>query len=322
MRNSLFVAIDGGGSKSAVMVVSKDGNILYNFEAGPLNIVSIGKSRFIDNLARIKHHIRASFLLKDIEGYCLSLAGASRFKKKIYKLAASLLNNNVYIITDIEASFLAATKGEDGIIVSSGTGSFAYGKRGEDTARAGGWGYLVGDEGSAYWIGRETLRYIFMAHDGRKEKTELYYQILQNLNTNNIEEAIPTIYSRYKTPKKMARFSQITCKMAEKGDRIALEIIDEASEHLFNLVKAVSKRLFKETDNIVPVYGTGSVIKNCEILAQNLKQKIETRLPKHKFSICKTPDVVGAIIYYLQQTQTSMEIINKIETQIQTLFKQ
>ena len=296
----IVVAVDGGGSGSRVLLFNKAGRVLDVFRGPPLNYAVLGKDKFKENIRQIAWKLKTSYNCP-LGDFVFSLAGSSKFKSEILPiLTKELGSKRIWLITDIEAAYMAATRGKDAIIVSSGTGSFAYGRRNGKVARAGGWGYLFDDEGSAYWIGRELLRRIFMCYDGRIRGCEIIREkFLRYVGTKKVEDSLPTLYREYNTPYHIAQFSKLTCEAAAQGDGVAISVLEEAAEELEKLVSAVESRL--GFTGKVKVYGVGSVITNCELFARILKERIEEK--GRIFSISTTPTVAGCVYYYLTRIE-------------------
>jgi len=288
----VIVAVDGGGSGSRVAVFDEDLRLVEAFTGPPLNYAALGRRRFARNVGELARNLsgRRGALI-------LALAGSSRFRGEILEiLGKELGGGDITLISDVEAVFMAATRGADGIVVSSGTGSFAYGRLGGREARAGGWGYLFDDEGSAYWIGRETLRLIFAGVDGRVEACEtLLGAYLRMMGAATVEETIPVLYREYAEQRKTALLARLACEAASMGSRVARSIIWDAASHLDELVMAVERRL--GVSGRVTVYGSGSTLLKCGMLAELLSERIRSR--GHEFTLSGTPAVLGCLYHYL-----------------------
>ena len=296
----IAVAVDGGGSGSRILIFDKKGQVLDLFKGPPLNYAALGRDKFEENIRQISLKLKTSYNYS-LEDFVFSLAGSSKFRGEILSiLAKELGSKRIWLITDIEAAYMAATRGRDAIIVSSGTGSFAYGRKSGKEARAGGWGYLFDDEGSAYWIGRELLRRIFMCYDGRIKGCEILREkFLEHVGAEKVEDSLPILYREYNTPYRIAQFSKLACEAAAQGDGVALSVLEDAATELEKLVSAVESRLgFTEK---VEVYGVGSVITNCELFARILKERIEEK--GRIFNVSTTPTVAGCVFYYLTRIE-------------------
>lgn len=252
MSERLLVAVDGGGSGSRALAFSADGRALELFRGPPLNYAALGPGAFVENLRLLLRPIARGFA-SAISGYLFSLAGVSAYREEVEELLQGELRPaRLWLLTDIEATYMAATLGRDAIVVSAGTGSFAYGRRGGREARVGGWGYLFGDEGGAYWIGRELVRRVLMHCDGRLAVGEQSLQLLlEALGVTSAVEALGKLYREHASPDRVAGLSKVACRAAESGCKLALELIDDAAEQLELMVSAVAERLSFEGSALV-----------------------------------------------------------------------
>ena len=165
------IGIDGGGTKTLGVLITENGDILGYKEAGPSNFLSVGLDETVKNLETVIYGLcmDQGLSLKDVK-IGMGLAGVGREKdKETLKEALQSRNFDFVVDTDVVAALMAATEGGDGVVVIGGTGSIAYGIRGGKTVRVGGWGYLLGDEGSGYYIGKRAMIEACRSYDGRSE---------------------------------------------------------------------------------------------------------------------------------------------------------
>lgn len=290
------MAVDGGGSGSRALVFDERARVYGFFTGPPLNYAALGREAFLRNL-RLLLEPALELCGGRAAGYVLSLAGVSAFRGEVEELLRSELGGPLWLLTDIEATYMAAARGRDAIVVSSGTGSFAYGRRGGRSARAGGWGYLFGDEGSAYWIGRELVRRALACYDGREECGELVDLLLRHLGASTVEEAVGKLYREYTAPARVAELAKLACWAAERGCAGAARIIEDAARELERLVSAVERRLgFEEP---ATVFGTGGVLLGCKPLAEALARAL--REGGREFQLREAPPLVGCVLHYLSE---------------------
>nr|WP_252973163.1 BadF/BadG/BcrA/BcrD ATPase family protein [Saccharolobus solfataricus] len=139
---------------------------------------------------------------------------------------------NVYVDHDGFVALYAETRGNPGVIVIAGTGSVIVGYDGNRRVRFGGLGWLIADEGSAYWIGREALRAFGKMLDGRINKTIIADKIMKNLNINDVDDLIKWAYHEGHKVKDIASLAKIVDEAANEGDWIALDILKNAAFEL------------------------------------------------------------------------------------------
>jgi N-acetylglucosamine kinase-like BadF-type ATPase len=145
---------------------------------------------------------------------------------------------------DLDAALASVSGPGPGLVIVAGTGSVAYGRNASgDTHRAGGWGYLVGDEGSSYWIGCQALRLTLRAHDGRAPWSPLYEQVMIRSGSQSPVELDKRVYRENWKPSQIADYARLVVEFAHAGDPAALNLINQAASELSELATAVVRRL-------------------------------------------------------------------------------
>jgi N-acetylglucosamine kinase-like BadF-type ATPase len=164
----LFAGIDGGQSSTQAMIGDERGRILGRGAAGPCDEIgqAAESTRLADALHAALHDACRSAGLSQGTQFAAIVAAISGYEGRIYGAAPQLLSANVLIVHDALAAHAGALGGASGVVVIAGTGSVAYGRNDNGKeATFGGWGYLFGDEGSAFWIAREALAAMMRAQD-------------------------------------------------------------------------------------------------------------------------------------------------------------
>jgi N-acetylglucosamine kinase-like BadF-type ATPase len=255
------VGIDGGASKTVALIGSEDGRILGRGIAGSSNYHNIGPHAATLAIRKAVSEAKraAGISGKKPEIAVVALAAvdspkdkaeASRFVKQ-----ASIARRS-YVVHDSVAALYAATKGKPGIIVISGTGSVAAGvNRAGEYARAGGWGYIVDDEGSAYDMVRKALTKAFRMLDGRDPPTRLVSLFKRKFRVKTLENALRLFYVDGMGVEQIARLAPIISKAASR-DGACREILNNAGIRLAELACAVARRLDMTQDKVtIAVFG-------------------------------------------------------------------
>ena len=156
-----YLGIDGGGTKTTC-VVGDESQILATATAGPSNIVRVGEAQARESLQQSVRQAcsAAGITPAQVAHTCVGGSGAARpeLANIVRRALAEILPTPIDVVGDMEIALEAAFDAGPGVIVIAGTGSIAYGRnRHGTTARAGGWGFAIGDEGSAHWIGRAAV---------------------------------------------------------------------------------------------------------------------------------------------------------------------
>ena len=212
------------------------------------------------------------------------MAGAAQAEEWLRNEFVSLFpQSKITVAPDYEIALIGAHGKRYGILILSGTGSSACGINGSgESVHAGGWGYLIGDEGGGYWLGLQSLKAAANAADGFEEKTELYQKIFQNLNIYHPGDLISWTYNTETTNRKIAQISELVLEVASFGDPVATKIVESGAEHLFQLYLNLVDRL-----NFIdpPVMFAGRLLTSKTLLQQLMMKKIGLKnVPCPKYS--------------------------------------
>ncbi|MHB1252958.1 MAG: BadF/BadG/BcrA/BcrD ATPase family protein, partial [Candidatus Humimicrobiaceae bacterium] len=214
------------------------------------------------------------------------------FNNKIKKL---LHPDKITICNDSRIGLAAGTENKNAIMIICGTGSNCFGinEKGEE-AKANGWDFILGDEGSAYEIGVKALRSIMRAFDKRGNKTLLTHTILKELNLKDIQGLIDWCYNVPFSSERFAALTKTVCITAELGDKLSIKLLkDEAKEALIS-IGVVAKKL-KLTNRQFDIVYVGSVFRCEKYFKQVLTEKLKEKFPKISFAPLKDKPVSGAI---------------------------
>lgn len=296
---TLILGIDGGGSKTAALLAtrSKSGlgraddeqntplppiagwNIIGTGHGGPSNLRAVGLERAVDSLdtAIATAFANAKIARQPVRVACFGLAGVGREpdRKAIEDWSAGnrIANENL-VLNDAETIVRGGTQ-PWGVVLICGTGSMAFGlNRIGESARAGGWGHILGDEGSGYAIAADGLRAVANAADGRGRSTTLVEKMLQALRIESPQEMVSRVYSPDFDKSQMAALAEVVFVEAERDDAVANAIVDRAANDLANAVIAVCHALRFENGKAVPLSLTGGVIVRQQILASRLQSRL------------------------------------------------
>lgn len=248
------VGVDGGASKTVALIGTESGKILGRGESGPSNYHNIGAAaagRAIKS-AVIEAQRQANLRGVRLEIAVVALAAVDsekdRSKARGFVRTAKIARTS-FVVHDSVAALYAATKGKPGIIVISGTGCVAAGiNRAGEYVRAGGWGYLIDDEGSAFDIGRKGLMRAFRMLDGRAPSTKLISILKRKFGVRKLEDALNLIYAEGMSVEEIARLAPLISKAASR-DRACKEILNNAGKALAALACVVARRLHMTGDS-------------------------------------------------------------------------
>ena len=293
-----IIGIDGGGTKTVGMLTTDKGEEVAKTQTGPSNYHVVGieqtKSVLVEIIRKLTENVDKTEL--DSIRFCLGMAGLGREddRKIIGQLCDEIGIGKKRILThDAHIALVGGTGQQQGVIVISGTGSIVYGidQFGQE-ARAGGWGYLLGDEGSGYEIGIMGLQAVARSADKREPPTELTGMMLNKLALKKPSDIIQWIHSASRD--EIAELSKVVFKAVEIGDKIAETIIDSAAEELILAIETVV-RMLNFTDTFDVLLSGGNLIHQ-PILADKLSQWIERNIMGATATLPKHEPVYGAVL--------------------------
>lgn len=287
-----FLGIDGGGTKTAFALADEKGTVLSCVTLGACNPNDVG---FEETERVLKEGIACvcqGYSMEEISVFaglagCSSAENLPRIRVFLEKFGfAKCANHN-----DAQNAVAAALGTEDGVAVIMGTGSIAYAKKGSDLYRIGGYGYLFGDKGSGFAIGRDVILSALMMEDGSIEKTGLYEMVLQKCGGETVLSQIDFFYKEGK--KEIARYAPLAFDALKNGDMEARRILEENIGAVATLIMGGGKHL---DSSFVKVSLCGGVTKQEEILLPMLLKMLEKDERRYKLSVCKKEPVWGALI--------------------------
>jgi N-acetylglucosamine kinase-like BadF-type ATPase len=303
------IGIDAGGTKTLLKIADMDGRMVGSCEGGPCNI-NARDMAYIQKMLQeliLNSLEKHSLELRDCRGICIGAAGAGRQEEK--DIIKSIIHDIGYsgevIVTDdaVTALYGGTGKGE-GIVLISGTGSICYGitLTGEKY-RVGGWGHIIGDEGSAYQIAVNILNIVMKSFDGREGETVLTELVLKRLQLDKVEALIEYVYRKGNGKKEIAALAEIISEACDRGDGAALSIAFDAAEKLFNHVKVVVEKLYLHQQEINLVTN-GSVINRNSYIRARFKELISKAYPRIHIMEMREDAAGGAVQIILEAIGT------------------
>jgi len=292
---ALVLAIDGGGSKTAC-AVARDGAILAEFSAGPSNLVRISLEEARKALLEAMHGAcqAAGVSLSELNAVCAGLAGVGHdlIRDKAEEILRSELKCPFEVIGDMEIAFDGAFMGGPGLVVIAGTGSIAYGRNErQDSARAGGWGSVISDEGSGYWIGRRAVSLCLRAID-TGQTTSLVHHILNAWHFAMRDDLVAFCNSQ--PPPNFAELFPVVLETALAGDTVAQELLTDAGSELAKLAKIVVRKLWP-VRVVVQVALAGGVFQNSAVIRQVFENSLRSERPDVRVRMSAVKPLRGAL---------------------------
>ena len=260
--SELFLGVDGGQSGTTAIIGDGDGLVLGTGHAGPSNYPGDpdAEAKFSAAIAAALHaaclHAGLDPTWQRFAGACFGLSGGPEGREAALRHIVSA--DRMLVSTDADIALTGALAGDPGIVVIAGTGSIAYGRNAAGrTARAGGWGYMLGDEGGAFWIARAAIRAALRFEEGWGPPTSLRALLLDATRSRGMNELMHRCYSREFTRARIASLAVFVNIAAEWGDMTAVEILSQAASELVTIARAIHGQLFGSHEMVLCSHSGG-----------------------------------------------------------------
>ncbi len=269
----LFLGIDGGQTSTTALIGDETGRVIGVGRSGPCNHAAAaeGRARFVRALegcvrgALGQAGIAGSIQAAPFEAACMGFSGGPADKDA---LAREIIRAAQYSITHDALIALTGATGGTGVVIIAGTGSIAFGRNTAGrTARAGGWGYMFGDEGSAFDLVRQAVRAALRFEEGWGSPTTLRTALLESTGASDADDMLHRFYTDEYPRARIASLATAIDEAAGAGDAVAREILHTAAQSLAMLVSALRGRLFSTEDD-VPISYVGGVFRSAILLAR------------------------------------------------------
>lgn len=304
-ESDLAIGVDGGGTRTIALVGRSSQEILGRGEAGPSNPNAVGfeaaaaqiRAAILAALAAARSSPAEVFATARPGQLTLGVAGTSRPADRAHLaqlIAASVgvADAAIRLVTDV-ALLLPAAGVTVGVALVAGTGSSAFGVAPDGrTALVGGWGYLLGDDGSAFDVGRQALRAVLGAVDGLSPATRLTTAVQAHLGVTQPRDLIRVVYQSPSPRNTIADLAPLVIAAAREADPTAQQILARAGDKLGRFAGAVARRLDLPPD--APVIGTGGLFQAGELILAPLRQSL-ARVPLTNLQLLTVEPAIGAL---------------------------
>lgn len=291
------LGFDAGGTRTECAVMTLDGRLLGTGVSGPGNFQLVRESgigKVIKESAEIA--LNAAGAHVRVLAAFVGMAGATRLEeRRAAKAVCEQLNLSPQwrVMGDMVPALAAGTHGREGIVIISGTGAICWGCDASGTsARASGWGYLLGDEGSGFHIAQRGLIAALQSFDGRGPKTSLVNRILHAIDCPDMEAMIAKVYGEDVPRPWIAALAPVVVEAAADGDAVASEILEAAAHDHVAAILAVYRRLDFNAE--LTVVATGGLFQNTDVLFQRVRVLLSEVLPDATLIVPKVEPVLGA----------------------------
>lgn len=288
------IGVDGGGTKTLAIIVDADGNERGRGYAGSANHTHAGSKQAVENIhAAVTRAAQQANCTLPLQSAWFGLAGIDRPEDCDLLLPyLQPLAQHINLTNDAEL-VLSGLPDAIGMALIAGTGSIALGRDARGvSARTGGWGHLIGDEGSGYHLGRRCLQAVAKAADGRGPATALVELVLKQWQLGNTDDIIGKVYNDCDQAG-IAALSSLVCSAARDGDTVAYSIIEDAAYELVLTLAALQKRL-DFVGKPIPLALSGGLLLHEDSFREQVIRATATQLSVGTITLVEEPALSGA----------------------------
>src|SRR5262245_13762120 len=238
------LGIDAGGTKTVGLLADETGAVVSESRAGGANLATQGELQ----VEKVLHGVIESVVTREpVVAVCLGIAGVDRpSDEAVIRGILRRLGHRqaVRVVNDAVIALVAGAPERTGVVLLAGTGSIAFAEHPSGrTARAGGYGYFLADEGSGYWLGHQALRAVVRAVDARGPETQLTALVLGALGVAAVPELVPIVYEKGLQRTEVARLAGLVQQAGDLGDAVANAILDQAAQELILAGRSVARQV-------------------------------------------------------------------------------
>jgi N-acetylglucosamine kinase-like BadF-type ATPase len=307
----MFVlGIDAGGTKTVCYLADGDGRTLGEGRGSGANLHAHGELEVEKVLHEVIEQALGERAIRP-DAVCVGVAGVDREEDD--RLMRSIMRRlglgaQTLIVNDALVALVAGVGDEPGVVLVAGTGSIAYGvNRDCVAARAGGWGHVLGDEGSGYWIGRQALMAVVREADGRGPATRLTPLVLEHFGIDRVEGLVRQIYDDQMRRHSVHALGPIVDRARVEGDVVAAEILHEAGLELTRAAASVIERLGMRGQPFETIL-SGSMFRLLPWLADDVVRRLAEVAPRSTVSRLTTEPARGAVHLALAKARGTVRV--------------
>ena len=310
--SSLFIGIDLGGTGTRAVLATAEGEVLAAGRGGPSGAHGGAAGRrgieraLASALAPIASRVGSAACRIHVGVRGLSIPG--RREAVLLDLSARLPQAEVHISNDATIAVWGGLAAREGVAVLAGTGSIAMARSADGReARSGGYGYLVGDEGSAFWLGREAMAACLRTLDGRGQPTLLRDLVCDVTQQRTPQDIVGWLYAGQDQVPRLAGLAPLVSRAAEANDPVALDLMGRAARELADLAHAACRQVWpSRIPDGLPVACCGGVWAAGDVLRQPFASALAQHMPSATIREPRLPPVGGAILLALGARETPL----------------
>jgi N-acetylglucosamine kinase-like BadF-type ATPase len=297
------LGIDAGGTKTVCHLADEHGTLVAEARGGGANLQALGELQ----VEKVLHDVMAEAIgHRGIvpAAICLGIAGVDRPEDSI--VVAGIMRRigshaRTLVVNDALVALEAGAPGAPGVVIISGTGSIAYGRNSRNEgARAGGWGHVLGDEGSGFWIGRAALRAVLREADRRGPRTALTPLLLEHFGVSEAQSLIHEVYQNNLRPAAIGSLARSVQAAFTAGDEAAAGILRAAADELESSGVSVARRLGMEGETF-PFILAGGIFRAVPWLRDEMLHRLPGTISSSTARVLDREPAAGAVSFAIQE---------------------
>ena len=310
-----FLGVDGGGTKTQILIADEKANILGMSTVGPTYMHSLTEDEIYGALddGIFKALVDSGLKRPKITKSCFGIAGLDSpydfevLSKSVKRINSIKLDSSPILLNDSVCALRRGTDKAFGMVIVAGTGSNCYGKnRKGDEAFVGGLGHVLSDEGGSYYIGQRVLHAAARSYDGRGPKTKLEDLVYETFGVANMRELILKVHEKTFGKSQIGGLSFVCEKASADGDSLAHEILVDAAKELVLMVVTVADKISLRYDAFDLVCVGGTFKKENGPARTYFDKKIKEDIPRAKIIYPSTEPAIGAVLIAIDRYKSSL----------------
>jgi len=313
-----YLGVDAGGTKTIAVLADENANVIQTVKIGSGNVISLGPAKITALIKNLLGEFSSKCGPEDITASTFAMAGVGRKNER--QLLESILKDNhlrnFHIMTDAAIMHYSIFGSGEGLLIIAGTGTVCLVRSNNGKLnQLGGIGYLLGDEGGGYYIGRQAIKKALNASDAGNEPSLLTKKILEFYNLHQPQEIVSKISLSEHPQKDIAAPAQVVCDWAQRNDAQAIEIINDAGKALVELTARAIKHYCPADAEVYNVALCGGLLFEGSVVERAFKQHIQNYNYKINYCSAKMSAAAAAVMYALTQDniQITDEMMEKLK---------
>jgi N-acetylglucosamine kinase-like BadF-type ATPase len=305
-----LLGIDAGATKTVCLLADEDEHVLAEARGGGANL-AVDDELSVEKVLHGVMEDATRGLTHPPAVVCLGMAGVDRPKDG--RLARAIMRrlafgSRVLVVNDALLALVAGASSGNAIVIIAGTGAIVYGRNTANrAARASGWGHLLDDEGSGYWIGVNALKAVMREADGRGPATDLTPRILAHFGVSAPSDLVHVVYYRDLSRQEIAALSVLVEQSRAGGDPVALEILESAASELARAARSVTCRLNLQAEPVTFVLA-GGVLRGVPWLRDEVASHLRRVTPSASVVPLEVEPALGAVRLAIAEAEGRLEL--------------